>query len=119
MSAAIHPKATQDPNDAANRIRAYLTSMRPLPGEMRPDIEKQYYQGMGLIAQLSLSVGDDDMPSLRLSPSQCADVLTFMHHSNPIDLERGWTDENRVSHVCGWSIVLASMADGLRARRRS
>jgi hypothetical protein len=102
--------------NTADRIRAYLASMRPLEaGEWREDIEAGIQRGHSLIERLALSAKGEDQPTMKLSPAQCADVLTYMSCVEPIDGASWWdSDLDIVSHICGYNAILDAMSDSLR-----
>jgi hypothetical protein len=122
MSAA---KATRQPtapapdmDETSRRLLAYLASMRPLRGVADVYGDDPYQRGRALIEQMAMMVTGTDYPPATLSPSDCADVLRFVHFSEPIDPRRWWDDpKHGPSHVVGFNIVLVVLEQSLRKAR--
>jgi hypothetical protein len=106
--------APPESDDTAERLRAFLASIRP-----RRDVEfsddEFLYQGRALIEQLAASSIECGMPTLRLTRKQCVTVLEFMSSCEPIDLKNWWLDKNSISHVCGYMKVLQALAESVGA----
>ena len=114
---AIAPPGYSD--DTGARIRGYLASVRPLRGVADLGDRDEYQRGRGLIERLALSARGTGGPTLQLSIAQCADVLHFIHHSEPLDPSTWWSDlEDALSHVVGFDEVLLALESSLRARVR-
>jgi hypothetical protein len=104
-------------DSTANRLRAYLASMRPL-GDSNAD-DDAYQRGRSLIERMAISSCEDHAPSIRLTAGQCADVLHFIRTSEPIEPRTWWQDpKNAPSHVVGFMFVLWTMQDSLSRRAR-
>jgi len=107
-----------DPDHTAPRIRAYAASIKPLTGIVfRDDVQEQMDRARVLLERLAQSARGADTPTLKLTPAQCADLLTLMSCSDPVDMAAWWLDRNDVSHVCGFTLVLDAMAASLRSSR--
>lgn len=110
------PDAPDRPDDdhTDRRIRAYLASVRPLRGSS--DEDDNYYRGRSLIERLALSAVDTGMPTLKLTVVDCANVLHFVHGSEPMEPWAWWKDpEHGPSHLCGFSLVIEAVEDSLRS----
>ena len=103
------------PNDRTDtRIRAYLASIRPMRDVIyQADIEEANQRGRALIERLALSAEEGDLPSLRLTAEGAADVLSFIHCSEPVDPATWWA-YGEISHVCGFNDVLKAVEASLR-----
>lgn len=102
---------------SADRLRAYLASMRPRVGVaiLSDDIDKDLEHGRALVESLAQSARDTEPPALALSARDCADVLAFMASVDPIEPRTWWRDpENAPSHVCGFLILLDALERSLR-----
>jgi hypothetical protein len=96
------------------RIHAYINSMTPLRGVVwAEDVEAGIWRGRAAIEALAASAQGAELPRLKLTPAQCADILTFMSSCEPLNPARWWLDAD-VSHVCGYNMVLDAMAGSLR-----
>jgi hypothetical protein len=94
---------------------AYVASMRPLRGVADVEGRVEYQRGRSLIQRLGISATGDGMPTLALSPRDCADILYFMHYSEPVESERWWEDPAQgPSHVLGMNIALQVIEKSLR-----
>lgn len=112
------PETPQSPisasEDTADRIRAYLASMRPLRGADLSD-EEGFQRGRGVIERLALSAWGTDAPAMVLSVRQCADVVRFLRGVEPIDPVDWWQDpDDRPSHVVGFAFILEAIEECLR-----
>lgn len=105
------------PEDTASRLRAYLASMRPMRGIADVYDQDEYQRGRSLIEHVALSARGDEHPSLKLSSSECADVLHFMHFSEPVRPNRWWDDPpNGPSHLVGFYLLLQTLDRSLRSK---
>jgi hypothetical protein len=117
---ARKPIRSIDSDHTGNRIRAYLASMQLDPDvEFADDITAQCNRARSLMERLAISAPGEQHPTLKLSVTDCADILTYMSCSVPLNRHGWWDDKAAISHVCGYNFVLDAMADSLRARRRS
>lgn len=100
----------------ADRLRAYLASVRPLRGVAGIAESDEYQRGRALIESMALAAGRaDEWPSLRLSVAQCADVLHFVYESEPVNARAWWSDPTEApSHVCGYLMALGCVEGSLR-----
>jgi hypothetical protein len=74
-----------------------------------------YKRGRALINRLAVTAQGEDSPRLRLSASDCADILRFMSFSEPTSPRTWWKDPaDAPSHVVGFNMVLNAMEDSLR-----
>ena len=114
-SSAVPPPAAapvRDVESDASRVAAFIARIE-LTRDIRPyDVQDRCERGRRNLEQLVLARAEG-WP-LKLSPEQCADILTFMDHCEPIDPETWWADKDEVSHVCGYHMVLGAMAESLR-----
>src|SRR5580700_11009502 len=92
-------RAYSDPSeDTADRIRAYLASVCPLSGcdvsaaRTYTGADDYYQRGRSLIERLALSARGTHDPTLQLTATQAADVLYFIHNSEPIAPRTWWVD---------------------------
>lgn len=100
--------------DTADRIRAFLSSVRPkrdagdYPADVFEDVRP-------LIERVALSARGEGPPTARLSLAQCADVLELFTMMEPIDAEHWWEDpKGSPSHLCGFLFVLDTLIASLR-----
>lgn len=110
---SCHPLDRSD-----NRIRAYLASVRPMRDvDFGGETDEANQRGRSLIERLAISAADTaDVPPLRLSAGQVADVLSFVHCSEPIDPANWHVDpDNEPSHLVGLTLVLSALEASLRA----
>ncbi|MGO9592984.1 MAG: hypothetical protein ACLQFF_12565 [Steroidobacteraceae bacterium] len=123
--AKIHRIASEDPppyragpgysDNTADAVRAYLASLQPVDGCDLTD-DKSYWNGRVLIERIALSAKGEDVPTLRLSVSECADVLRFIHCSQPVRRSAWWRDPpGKPSHLIGFIMVLQVLENSLRA----
>lgn len=99
----------------APRIMAYLASVRPLSGVSNVHADACYQRGRSAIERLAMSATDDSEPTLRLSATDCADILHFMDFSEPRHPRTWWQDpEDSPSHVVGFTMVLRAMESAMR-----
>lgn len=55
------------------------------------------------------------MPQMKLTPRQCADVMTFMSLSEPVEPSSWWKDpKGAPSHLVGHYLVLQTLEAALR-----
>jgi hypothetical protein len=67
---------------------------------------------------MALSSTADEMPEVRLSVAECADVLRFMSSVEPFEPRTWWQDPaDAPSHLVGFHIVLQTLADSLGEAR--
>ena len=101
----------------ADRIRAFLMSVRPLR-DASPVADQQdaYQLGRVTIERMAnASLGTDD-PDIVVTLSEAADVLSFLSWIEPFEPRNWWTDpENAPSHVCGLEFVLRTLERSLRS----
>jgi hypothetical protein len=98
--------------DTAPRLLAYLASVRPLRG----CDDESYDRGRGLIMRMAMSVSGEDLPSLRMSAQQVADVVHFIRDSEPIKSQGWWSESgNGPSHLAGFVFVLDALERNLRS----
>jgi hypothetical protein len=102
-------------DDTAPRLLAYLASVRPLKGWDSSEDER-YDRGRCLIERMALTARGDDAPRLRMSAEQAADVLYFVHSSEPRKPTSWWKDTARgPSPVVGFVYVLNAVEANLRS----
>jgi|SRR5579883_891261 len=99
-----------------NRIRAFLASMRSTRDvDYRDDIAEANARGRSYIERLAISADGDDMPRMRLTAGEMADVLSFLRCSEPVDLKGWWSDTyDGPSWICGYHAVLGALEQSLR-----
>jgi hypothetical protein len=105
-----------DPMDqTGRRILAYLASVMPRDGgAVLPD----YHKGRSVIEHMALSARGDGDPTLKLSATDCANVLYFVQCSAPIEPRTWWDDpKDSPSQVVGFCTVLGVLNDNLRRKR--
>jgi hypothetical protein len=105
------------PNDRADAcIRTYLASVQPIDGVIFDGNAPVNRGGRSIIESLALSAeGTDKAPRLRLSADEVADVLAFIHCSEPVDRETWWTfPEGGPSQIEGFTLVLEALEQSLR-----
>ena len=99
------------------QLRAYLASMRFLRGcGWKDDELDALVHGRDLIERLAVSANGKAEPSLVLMPDEAADVLFFMHNSEPVE-SRTWyaePDDDVPSHIGGFYAVLRALERALR-----
>ena len=104
-----------NPDHTDHRIRAFLASMQSDPDtEFNSEIKTQINRGRSLIEHLAIDAAGGMEPDLKLSPADCADILTYMSSNCPISPRAWWNDNGAISHVCGYHAILDAMADSLR-----
>jgi hypothetical protein len=65
---------------------------------------------------MAMSVSGDDLPSLRMSAEQVADVLHFIRDSEPLKPRGWWAEpEKGPSHIAGFVFVLDAVERNLRS----
>jgi hypothetical protein len=107
-----------EPNERSDaRIHAFVASMRPLRGcVFGDDIQEANRRGRTIIERLALSAKGGAIPRLLLSCAEVADVLSFIHCSEPVEPATWWRDiDAEVSHTCGYTITLEALEKSLRA----
>jgi hypothetical protein len=105
--------------DTGPRIFAFLWSVRPQRGCDTND-DDEFHRGRALIERLALSAPGEGEPRMRLTQAQSADVVHFLARIEPFEPRDWWNDpEGQPSHFCGFTMVLDSIEDSLRAGRRS
>jgi hypothetical protein len=115
----VFPEDPDYPDNTAGRLRAYLASLLADPDtEMFPDFSRTFHRGRALIERMALDVRGTDIPAMKLSPADCADILAFMSFAVPIDRAAWWQDKESISHVCGFKMVLEALQSSLRGSRR-
>jgi hypothetical protein len=111
-------------DDTAPRLRAYLANVRPLRGIADLYGNERYQSGRSLIERMALSADGEGVPTLRLTTAQCADVLHFMHFSEPVNLSYWFQEpEDAPSHLAGqafvleaWEVAMRTMVEPPRTR---
>lgn len=100
----------------ADRIRAYLASLRSLRGvSWRKDIEQMRQRGAASIERLASSAEGTDEPALMLSSSEGADILRFVSTCEPIEPRTWWAQPlSETSRACGFFFVLEAVERCLR-----
>jgi hypothetical protein len=112
-STSVRARPIHHSEDTADRIRAYLASVRPLRGVEFEDTP--YQRGRSLIEQLALSADGTEQPTLRLSTLECADVVFFVAKSEPIQDRNWWLEPTDApSHLVGLKFVLGAVEASLR-----
>lgn len=103
----------------ADRLRAYIASMRPLRG-VDLDDDDRYQRGRALIERLAIAAGDTNTdPALRLTARDCADVLAFIAASEPLEPATWWDDPPEgPSQVAGFYLLVRGLEPSLRAIRQ-
>jgi hypothetical protein len=76
-----------------------------------------YQNGRGLIERLAACSLGTDYPHVTLMLNQCADVLSFLANSEPLE-PRGWWKEPKdgPSHLVGLQFVLETLEESVRRR---
>jgi hypothetical protein len=96
------------------RILAYLASVQAVDGGA---VFPNYGRGRCVMEHMALSAKGSDMPTLRLSAEDCADVLYFVQCSTPIEPRTWWDDpKGAPSQVVGFSIIMGVLEESLRGR---
>jgi hypothetical protein len=97
------------------RIYAYLHALQPLSGCC---MSEGYQRGRELIAILAETSEGYDPPKRKLSLDECAEVLAFMHWSEPRSRATFYKEPNdKPSIECGFHMVLSAVEDAIRGRR--
>jgi hypothetical protein len=97
------------------RLRAFLASMRPLPGCADIEDGDEYQRGRSAIERLANNAQGDDYPTLRLSIREVADVLNYLGSSSPIDERDWWKDpDDAPSHSAGYKMLMDALEASLR-----
>jgi hypothetical protein len=101
-------------DNTADRMRAFVSSMRPMQGIAGLGSEPRYHEGRSLIERMALSASGEGMPALRLTSRQCADVLYFVRSSEPMRPANWWKDPIAgPSHLVGYVMVLETIEEAL------
>ncbi|MEX1993628.1 MAG: hypothetical protein WD929_03110 [Steroidobacteraceae bacterium] len=101
----------------AARITAFLGAVRPLRG---CEMLEPYYRGGRVIAELAASSAGSDRPAMSLTLDQVADVLNFLHHSEPWNPgEFEIEPRNKPSQVVGRMFVLEALEEAVRRHART
>jgi len=96
----------------ADRIIAFLSSVRPLRGF---SVEDEFERGRALIERIAMSARDTDNPTVVLSVQHVADVLGFLAFVEPFEPCTWWQDPpNSPSHVAGFELLLRALESSLR-----
>lgn len=104
-------------DDTGPRIRAYLASVRPRRGVAGVGEEEEYQRGRSLIERVALSAHGDGSPTLRLTATQCADVVNFVRQSDPVTPRTWWSEPaDAPSHLVGLCFVLDAVESSLRGK---
>ena len=122
QSAAATSDATALPpigasDQTADRIRAFLMSVRPLQGVADIEGGGRYQRGRALIERMALSAKEEEDPTIVLSPLHCADVLKFLSSVEPLEPQTWWQDpDDAPSHLVGFEFVLRTLERSLRSK---
>lgn len=101
--------------ETSARIRAYVAALIPLRGCA---VSESWHRGRGIVEEFALSCEGADEPRKPLTLEECADVLAFMHHSEPRDVEAFHANEDDVPNVqCGLMEVLIALEEAVRRDR--
>ena len=112
---ALPPIGASD--QTADRIRAFLMSVRPLQGVADIEGGEKYQRGRALIERMALSAKEEEDPTIVLSPQHCADVLSFLRNIEPLAPRTWWEDPaDAPSHVVGFVFVLRTLECSLRSK---
>lgn len=107
-------------DDTGPRIRAYLASMRPLRGVADITGMDAYQRGRSLIERMALLAVGTDLPRMKLTTAQCADVLAFLQYSEPVEPRTWWEDpKDAPSHLVGHYLIIDTLATALHKGVRS
>jgi hypothetical protein len=103
--------------ETTTEIRAYLARVCPLRDCAELDDGEEYRRGRSLIERLAISAEGKVAPTVRLSPSQCADVIFVGRNSEPAD-PRSWFTEpdDEPSHLLGLCVILGATERSLGAQ---
>lgn len=116
-AAPVEQEALLSSDNTADRIRAYLASARPMRGVADLAGDDRYQRGRSVIERMALSAPGTEMPTLKLTAAQCADVLYFVARVEPVEPRAWWEDpDDAPSHLCGLMFVLDTVADALRGK---
>lgn len=111
-AAASELPASGASDKTADRIRAFLASVRPWDDF---HVDARFHRGRALIDRMAMIATDTETPTLELSAAQCADVIQFLHHVEPFEPLTWWKDpEDAPSHLCGLSLVMQVLENNLR-----
>ena len=104
-------------DETADRIRAFLMSVRPLRGASHVADLDEYQCGRVTIERMANASHDTDEPEIVVTLSEAADVLKFLTWVEPFEPDHWWKDpENAPSHVCGLGFVLRTLERSLRSK---
>ena len=104
-------------DQTADRIRAFLMSVRPLRGASHVADLDEYQRGRVTIERMANASHDTDEPDFVVTHSEAADVLKFLTWTEPFEPSNWWTDpEDAPSHVCGLGFVLRTLERSLRSK---
>lgn len=109
-------KPADGSDDTDERLYAYLASIRPIRGVIYlDDLVEVHQRGRALIERMAQNSEDTEPSKLRLTASECADVLRMISDYEPIKPETWWTEEpGTTSHVIGFMDVMECLAASLR-----
>lgn len=112
-AARPQPKSSEG---TAERIRAFLSSVRPIEDI---GIDYGYISGRDAIEGLAASCpggAGADRPTLQLTTQQAANVVEFLWESRPRQPATWWAEPtDGPNHVCGWQEVMFSLERCLEA----
>jgi hypothetical protein len=104
-----------DSDNTGPRIHAYLASVRPLHGVAGISDRPEFQRGRALVERMAVTAPGTDAPTLKLSAAQCADVLYFISHVEPLEPQTWWQDPKYgPSHFVGYTFVLETLQGALR-----
>ncbi len=94
------------------RIYAYLHARQVLSGN---HISEEYQRGRELIAILAETSEGYDKPKRKLALDECADVIAYMHGSEPRNRDTYSREpDSNPSIECGHNIVLWAVEEAIR-----
>jgi hypothetical protein len=98
------------------RILAYLASVCAVEGEFcRAEDQNEFSRGHALVRRMAFSAAGMDVPCVRLTVEECADVVMFLSHVEPIEPREFFKEPDDVpSHLVGYYLVLANVRNELR-----
>ena len=109
-------QVANDDNDIEQtraRVYAYLHALQPMDGCAVTD---GYQRGRELIAILAETSEGDGWPKRKLSLDECADVIAYMHSSEPRNRGTFYKDvTGKPSVECGYHFVLFALEEAIRA----
>lgn len=109
-------RQTVDTSDhTRERIRAFMDSLQPLEDLA---IDRSYQDGVAAIQRIAASAPEDDptgFPTARLTADDVANVLDYLHSSEPRDPANWWKDpDGAPSPMCGRDLVLGCLEENVR-----